>query len=144
MTEKQYFETVLREHAFLLVTVVIAVCVTELAGKWQIYKKAGKPGWACLIPFYSQYTSYDAFWGNGWLFLIVEVLGLISDYFRTDSVIGVACFVGVLIINAMHCDKIAKAFSKSAWYAVGLLILQPIFMCILGFGDAQYLGVPEE
>ena len=144
MTEEQYLMTVLQEHALLIAIVAIANCVVELVGKWQVYKKAGKPSWACLIPLYSEYISYEAVWGNGWLFLIAEVLGLISNYFRTNSVVGVACFVGLLIVDVMHCGKIAKAFGKTAWYAVGLLIAQPIFMCILGFGDARYLGVPED
>ena len=40
--------------------------------------------------------------------------------------------------------KLAKAFGKSGGFAVGLIFLSIIFYCILAFGDAQYIGVPEQ
>jgi hypothetical protein len=37
-------------------------------------------------------------------------------------------------------NLLAKSFGKSEGFTVGLILLSPIFMCILGFGDAVYLG----
>lgn len=144
MTEQQYIEMIASQNAVLILSVAAVICVMQLAGEWQIFKKAGSPGWACLVPLYSSYTSYKIFWGNGWLFLIAEAFTLASSYASANSIIKTVCFVGSLIIGVMHNSRIAKAFGKSAWYAVGLVLLHPVFMCILGFGDAQYLGVPEE
>jgi len=31
----------------------LAVIIAVIAGIWQVFTKAGKPGWACLIPFYN-------------------------------------------------------------------------------------------
>ena len=35
-----------------LLLVYLAVAVLWIAGQWKAFTKAGKPGWACLIPIY--------------------------------------------------------------------------------------------
>lgn len=39
--------------------------------------------------------------------------------------------------------KLAKAFGKGGGFALGLIFFSPIFYAILGFGSAEYLGVPD-
>ena len=34
--------------------------------------------------------------------------------------------------------KLAPAFGKDIGFAIGLILLSPIFYCILGFGKAEY------
>lgn len=46
--------------------------------------------------------------------------------------------VGALIWSIMVSLKLAPAFGKETGFAIGLILLAPIFYCILGFGDAQY------
>lgn len=41
--------------------------------------------------------------------------------------IGIKCYI-----------DLAKAFGKSGVYALGLIFLNPIFMCILGFDSSAY------
>ena len=36
--------------------------------------------------------------------------------------------------------KLAKAFGKTSGFGVGLIFLYPIFLMILGFGKAEYIG----
>ena len=41
-----------------------------------MFKKAGKHGWAALVPFYNSYVLMEIAWGNGWLmFLMLLPLG---------------------------------------------------------------------
>ncbi|MGI6109126.1 MAG: DUF5684 domain-containing protein [Eubacteriaceae bacterium] len=54
----------------------------------------------------------------------------------------VAIAGGVLYI--MQNLRLAKAFGKGTGFGIGLIFLNPIFMMILGFGSAEYLGNPEE
>lgn len=102
---------------FYLAFVVLAVVVI-----WKIYKKAGKPGWASLIPLYKAYCMVDIAWGNGWLFLILFVP-----------------FVGA-IFGIITIFKFAMAFGKGIGFGFGLLFLGLIFYPILAFGDAEYIG----
>jgi hypothetical protein len=35
---------------------------------------------------------------------------------------------------------LSKSFGKDEGFTVGLILLSPVFLPILGFGDARYLG----
>ena len=96
--------------------------VFALIGLWKVYVKAGKPGWACLVPFYSQYCLFDIAFGNGWLFLL--------------SFIPCVTIVMAIIL----CFKLAKAFGRGVGFGFGLLLLYPVFIMILGFGKSEYIG----
>ena len=101
---------------------VLVIAVLTLVAMWKIFVKAGKPGWACLIPFYNMYCMYDIAWGNGWLFL----LGFVP------------CVNFVVMI--MLYFKLAKAFGKGTGFGFGLVFLNTIFVLILGFDNSQYIG----
>ena len=47
------------------------------------------------------------------------------------------------IIMIMVMLDLAKAFGKGTGFALGLIFLSPIFILILGFGGAQYVGPPN-
>lgn len=102
--------------------IVLVIAVLTIIASWKIYVKAGRPGWACLVPFYSQYCLFDIAWGSGWLFLLTFV----------------PCVNFVILI--MLYLKLAKAFGKETGFGLGLVFLNTIFMLILAFGDAQYIG----
>lgn len=108
--------------AFYAIT-MIGVVILFYAALWKLFKKAGKPGWACLIPFYNIYCFMDMAFGNGWFFLLVFV----------------PCVN--FIIGVIFCFKLAKAFRLGTAFGFGLLFLSPIFILILGFGDYPYYGV---
>ena len=101
---------------YLIVLVFSIVCM------WKIFTKAGEAGWKTLIPFYNMYTEFKIAWGNGWLFLLM--------------LIPVVNFVIAIIFEV----KLAQAFGKGGGFAVGLIFLPIIFLPILAFGSAQYIG----
>ena len=101
---------------------VLVIAVLTLVAMWKIFVKAGKPGWACLIPFYNMYCMYDIAWGNGGLFLLTFI----------------PCVGFVFAIIMLF--KLAKAFGQGTGFGFGLLFLNTIFVLILGFGKAEYIG----
>ncbi|MEG0941541.1 MAG: DUF5684 domain-containing protein [Oscillospiraceae bacterium] len=106
--------------------VSIAALVVTVVAQWYVFEKAGKPGWASLIPFYRSYVLYEITWGEGVMFLF--------------TLIPVANVVFSILTNI----KLAKAFGKSTAFAVGLVFLYPIFLCMIGFDKASaYFGVPS-
>lgn len=118
---------------FLIVFFVIfAFCGYMIFVNWQIFKKAGKPGWASIVPFYSTYILTEITWGNGIWFLlsfaaIVPILGGLV----------VSAYVIITTIN------LGKAFGKDTGFILGLIFLGPIFYSILAFDKkCVYLG-PE-
>lgn len=100
----------------------LALSVVIIVAMWKMFVKAGKPGWACLVPFYNNYCLFDIAFGDGWLFLLTLV----------------PCVNFVFLI--MLYFKLAKAFGQGTGFGFGLLFLNPIFMLILGFGKSEYIG----
>jgi hypothetical protein len=113
----------------ILIIIAIAVIVFEIAALWQVFVKAGQPGWAAIIPIYNIWILLKVIGRPGWwlaLFLI-GVIPLVGTIF---------VFVLSIIINL----DLAKSFAKSSGFAVGLILLSFIFVPILGFGTSAYVG----
>ena len=102
--------------------IMLAICVVAIVADVKIFQKAGKPGWHAIIPFLSTYDMFDFAWGNGVLFLLTFIP-----------------FVNIVVLIMLYV-KLAKAFGKDTGFAVGLIFLPLIFLLILAFGDAQYIG----
>lgn len=100
----------------------LAIIVVVIAGCWKTFVKAGHPGWAAIIPIYNIYILCKIVGRPGW-WVILFFIPLVS-----------------LVAGVIVSLDLAKAFGKSVLFAVGLILLAPIFYCILGFGSAQYQG----
>lgn len=87
-----------------------------------MFTKAGKPGWASIIPIYN-------------LIVLVEIVG---RPFWWIVLMLIPC-VNVIVAILMSLDM-AKSFGKGPGFGIGLALLPMIFYPILGFGDAVYQG----
>ncbi len=100
----------------------LALGILVLVAEWHVFKKAGRHGWAAIVPFYNMYVLSDIVWGNGWLFLLLFIpIG--------NIVFGICTFI-----------KLARSFGKSGAFGAGLVFFPFIFMPMLGFGKAEYEG----
>ncbi len=102
---------------FYLILIVIT-----LAGMWKTFEKAGKPGWACIIPIYRE-------------IVMIEIVGKPMIWILWLLIPCSAPVFAIWLINLM-----SKSFGKSEGYTVGLILLAFVFWPMLGFGDAKYLG----
>jgi len=101
----------------------IAMYVVTAIGLWKMFEKAGKPGWAGIIPIYNFVVLLQIAGKPIWWILpiiLCPCIGLIPWFFL--------------------CSSTAKSFGQGTGFAIGLFILFPIFALILGFGDSKYLG----
>lgn len=112
--------------------IIIAILVVQIVGMWKMYAKAGEAGWKCLIPIYNLVVLFKIAGISPWL-----VLGYFASII---PVIGGLISLGITIY-AM--SKLAKAFGKGTGFTLGLIFFQPIFICILGFGSAEYQGITD-
>lgn len=103
----------------------LILMVIMIVANWKIFAKAGKPGWASIVPFYNMYTLFEVAGMNGWMFLLLLV-----------PIVNIVMAIMVYI-------NLAKAFGQSGAFAVGLILLNPIFSLILAFGKAQYVGAGD-
>jgi hypothetical protein len=110
--------------AKLLVLIILALIVLMFAAMWRIFKKAGHPGWACLIPIYNTLVLLD----------IAEMSGLWL----------LALFVPYLniLVAIVMTVRIALAFRKNALFGFGLVLLPFLFYPLLAFtGDERHYGL---
>ena len=51
----------------------LIVCVLSVIAMWRIFTKAGKPGWASIIPVYNMVVLFQIVGMNPWLLLLYIV-----------------------------------------------------------------------
>jgi hypothetical protein len=100
----------------------VAIIVLIIASMWTIYTKAGKPGWACIIPIYNIIVLLEIV-GKPWWWIFLFCIPLVN-----------------IVFLIMMYHALSLSFGKSAGYTVGIIFLSFIFLPILAFGDAQYVG----
>jgi hypothetical protein len=99
--------------AGILITIVSA---------WRVFAKAGKPGWASIVPIYNLVV---------WQQIAGKPLWWIALYFVP--------FVNLVV--AVLCGfALARNFGKGKAFGLGLVLLPWIFIPVLAFGDDVYLG----
>jgi len=106
--------------AMLIPIFIISIIV--IVGQWKVYTKAGKPGWACIVPIYNLIVMLEIvgkpIW---WIFLFL-----------------IPCVNFIFIIWTLNL--VSKSFGQSEGFTIGLLLLGFIFWPILGFGNYKYRG----
>lgn len=107
--------------------IILAIAVVELVGMWKMFTKAGEAGWKCLIPIYNLVILFKIAGLSPWL-ILCYLLSFIP-------VVGWLVMLGLQIYLAIN---LSKSFGMGNGFAAGLFFLQPIFICILGFGKAEY------
>ena len=121
--------------------------ILQIIANWNIFTKAGETGWKSLIPIYGDYVSYKIAWQTSYFWLSF-ILGIVASYIASAnlnesmflSLIVILLKIALTVINIMYCVKLARAFGRGIGFAIGLILLQPIFLLILGFGSDQYYG----
>ena len=133
--------------AGVMVAVLIWYVLLVIAN-WKIFTKAGEAGWKSIIPIYNGYVLYKISWKPMW-FWISLVLGVIvgicnaitkSNDIAAVAVIAVIANIANLVVTIGSLYKLSKSFGHGVGYTIGLILLNPIFTLILGFGSSQYQG----
>ncbi|MCB2207040.1 MAG: hypothetical protein KQH67_01980 [Bacteroidetes bacterium] len=118
MEEFTFFDDFNGNSLFIL----LAIAVIMLIAQWKIYVKAGKPGWAVLIPIYN-------------IIILLEIIGKPILWLFLFLIPIVNIIIGIWATNLL-----SKSFEKGVAFTIGLIFLPFIFYPILGFGSAKYMG----
>lgn len=114
--------------AVYMVFILIIVAYMALV-QWKIFVKAGKPGWAALIPVYNSVVYFQICGLNPWL-LILFAIPFVN-------------FIAIPVLMIMATINLVKYFGKDVGYVFGMIFLPLIFLSILAFGKAKYTR-PEQ
>jgi hypothetical protein len=118
----EYSDTGIFASMGIMIVVYLAVIVFVVVCYWKIFTKAGKPGWAAIVPIYN-------------IIILLEIVGKPVWWFILMLIPCVNIVIAILITI-----ELAKVFGKSTGFAVGLILLPIVFVPILAFGDAEYQG----
>lgn len=112
-----FFSTVLL--IALLLSVFMIVCL------WRIFTKAGRPGWAAIVPIYNAWVLFEIVGYPGW-WALLEFIPLVN------------IFPAIMMWVSYY--KLGKLFGKSDVFSILLIFFPFILLPVLAFGSAQYKG----
>jgi len=104
------------------IIIYVAIVVLMIASLWVIYTKAGKPGWAAIIPIYNIIVLLEIV-GKPWWWLLLMLIPFVN-----------------IVFAIWMTNLLSKSFGQNEGFTVGLLLLSIIFYPILAFGSAKYGG----
>ncbi len=115
------------DTAALIVPLLASCCafifaLLIVAAQWKIFTKAGKPGWASIIPIYN-------------FVVLLEIVGRPIWFI----VLFFIPFLNIVALILIMMD-LAASFGKDMMFAILLILISPIMLLVLGFGDAQYIS----
>ena len=141
----------------ILGCIIALICAVIVAiAQWKVFEKAGKPGWAAIIPFYNTWVLFELgdvnpafmFFGLGGSILSgipngLNVLGrrypMVYPISMLISLVSMALSIAMIVFSIKACINLAKKFGKGAGYGVGLALLGVVFFPMLALDkDAVY------
>lgn len=99
-----------------------ALIVFSIYCWYRVFEKAGKPGWAAIVPIYNVIVFLEVI-GKPWWWLLLFFIPVVN-----------------LIFGIWAYHLLSKSFGKGVGFTIGLILVNVIFIAILAFGDDTYLG----
>ena len=125
--------------------------------QWEIYRKAGKKGWAFLIPFWWTMVYSEIAWMNKWRWLLPWILAIIPIFWtgamawwsairRVLGLLVIVLFIATLIWLIIANYRTARRFGWGKFASVlhAILILCRVTIPVLWLWKYRYLPNVEE
>lgn len=121
----------------ILILIALIFGLMKIIGTWRILSKANQPGWGAIIPFYNTYLLCKISGVNPWWIVIC----LFSPILNVIPIVGaLACGMVSIYFMILLNVSLARSFKKDDSFAIGLILLAPIFYLVLGCGNSEYEG----
>ena len=118
-----------------LVILVIGLIAVVIISYWKLFKKAGKPGWAAIVPGYNAWVLNEIA-GAHWVWFIILMVA--SAGTTSNGGYGSSCSIMVVIVDLIVSINIAKKFGKGVGFGVLCALLPFVGYPILAFGSDEY------
>ena len=103
--------------------IVLIFYLINIIFQWKVFVKAGKPGWAALIPIYNIIVMFEISGLPAWNVVLLFV-PLLNVYILVKSYIN-----------------LSKNFGKPGVFALGLIFVPIVFWGILAFDSSVYVPI---
>jgi hypothetical protein len=101
-----------------------------------MFQKAGRPGWAAIVPIYNNWVFFELAGKPGWWSLLALPAAI--------PLLGFVVAAVYLVLAIIATFELARRFGKGAGFAVFMVFFPVIAYPILGFGDAKYTASPAD
>lgn len=149
-------DTVMSGNYFRIV-LEIGFCVAFMFGLQKMFEKIGEESWKAFVPVYNVYVLSTHVWKPKMfvVYLIAEVASILYALFQiglptNDNPFSIFAWLAsfafslvMFVFDFILCMNVSKAFGRQAGTAIGLFILNFVFIPILGYGEAKYVGNPN-
>lgn len=116
----------------IMALIIIAAAIVILIGEAKLFKKAGKPGWAAIVPFYNTYVLIEIAGLNWWYFLIA-ISGTIFSIAEIKGLTPLS-LIATAVVNFFAFYNLGKKFKKDpTTYGVLGLFFNSIIAAVLGY-----------
>lgn len=128
---------------FLIWALPLILFVIMVVSLWKIFNKAGEEGWKAIIPFYNTYTLFKISWKEKyfwWIIGIAVISGICLFIPFLGWLVDIAAGIALFVITVMSNYYLARSFGHEIGFTIGLIFLYPIFLLVLAFSSAKYVG----
>lgn len=106
-----------------ILMIVSLVALFMVVCQWMIYTKAGKPGWAAIVPIYNMIVLLEIV-GKPWWWLILMLIPIVN-----------------IVIIIMVLNLLSKSFGQGVGFTLGLLFVGIVFYPLMAFSkNIKYVG----
>lgn len=122
----------------VLAIVAFVFLVFYIVTAWKVFMKAGKPGWAAIIPYYNSWVIFEIGGKPGW-WALVGLISWVPIHTRSFIIFTLLVYLVTIIMSILATVETGKRFGKKRNFTIIFLILLPfIGWPILAFGKAEY------
>ena len=110
----------------IIIAMYFCLLLIIIVSMWKIFEKAGKPGWAAIIPIYN-------------IIILLEIVGKPVWWIILMIIPFVNFFIALYVSHLL-----SKSFGKDIVMTILLIFLPFVGYPMLAFGDATYGGPPKD
>ncbi len=121
----------------VLLLVMIAWAVFYIIGMWKLFTKAGRPGWAAIVPFYNNYVLCEVA-GLNWYWFLIGLLPTVIGFFVDSSFINGLLNLVSIFVNVNIYFNLSKKFGKDTGWVVLMVFFGFIMLPIYGYNKEVY------
>lgn len=114
------------ENSGFVLAIIIIILFVIVISIWKIFTKAGKPGWAAIVPIYNYIVMLEVVKQPTW-WIILLILPIIN---------------WIMAVVILH--NLSKVFGQGIGFTLGLIFMPFVFLPLLAFGDYRYIDDNDE
>lgn len=134
----------------ILIYLIFAYFALLPISAWEIYRRAGKKGWAFLVPFWGSMVYSEIAGMSKWLWLLpwlVTIWGFFQGivwsgvYWIVLNVLSIISLIWLIVANY----RVARRYGWNIFLSIlhAILIFTPITFLVLGLGNYKYQAKSE-